>query len=1160
MKKNLELLGVWDNYTLKKASRIMRCTLIFLFAFTLHLMASESYSQKVKISLASKSASLESVLDEIEKQSDYVFLFSKEVVDVTKPIAISVKDENIEDVLDVLFESGKVDYKIIENKIILSSRTNDRFVQQDNKVKVTGMVTDDKGEPLPGVNVFEKSNPTNGVITGIDGSYTINVSSSDAVLTFSFIGFDSQELNVAGRSQVNVTLAEEFTQVGEVMVVAYGTAKKETFTGSAEVVKKEDLVKTSSNSVSKALLGRVAGVQVASYSAAAGAGADIRIRGVGSANAGSAPLYVVDGVAGAPIPTNDDIETFVVLKDAAAASLYGSRAANGVIVITTKRGKGDTSVNVKYNKTLGWRSKSKFELMNANEFMSKAWEGLYNERKYFPKDVGNSDQRSPERYAHEELMNTVGYNPYFTEVNGKKVAYDQPFDNNGNLKSDARLLYDNDWMDAVYRTSNINDFHVSVSRGGDNGNVYTSLSYYDQKGILIGNDYKRLNYTLNASNKIGESIEFGLRSNAKYFEGRENRDLWDVYTFNNATPIYERAGITTGDYDAAKYGYGDILRDANGKKTYHWNESYYGKEKNPLAEVDTYDEGYDGINVFVSPFITIEPFEGMTLNGNASANFTKRSESYFYHPMHGAGVSEKGYGEKYEKSWRTLSAFVQAAYQKHFGNHDFKVMGVYEVEEYEYKTVSASGKSYKMWEIAKELGAAEEKKWIYSSFDDYSRISYLGQFDYGFADKYYLSASFRRDGSSKFGPDNRWGNFWSVGATWRLSEEKIIKDLNFVNNLKLRASYGVNGNDGIGSDKYGYLPWQGTYGLDGFYNGQSTAYLDVVGNTSLAWEGNNNANIALEYKVFDRIYGTVEYYNRESDGLLLYKSIPWTTGASTRMENVGKIKNTGWEISLGAQLVDNANFKWDANITYTSNENEILDWCGDNWVGDGQTYRDKGLSMYNLRMRKWAGIDPQTGGPLWYKKIVDENDNPTGKATVTNDWEDGSFYDVGDAAPDFFGAINNNFTYKNLDLSFMFYYSVGNYAYNNVKGMVNSDGAQPRFNLGTEVIDSWKNPGENAENPMYVHNDQSHAWWRSTRFLQRSDFLKLKNLVIGYTLPKRYINRLHLGNARVYVMGENLWTLTDFTGYDPELGLNGDTNGEVVPPMTSITFGVNLTF
>ena len=1155
MKKKIILMDLgFNNAYIRKMLTVMRITVLFCLLGVLQVTASNTYSQEARISLNVKNAAVSDVLREIEEKSEFFFLYNNKLIDVDRLVDIEVKNKSITKVLDVLFDDS-VDRKIDDKLIVLSSiGLKDQENNQDQFIRKGSVLSAEDGSGLPGVSVVIKGT-TIGTSTDIGGNFSIKANEGD-ILIFSFMGMVPQEFTIVDNKPIEISLSPDALQVDEVMVVAYGTAKKESFTGSAEVVKSEDLIKTSSGTVSKALLGKVAGVQVSAHSAAAGDGADIRIRGIGSANASSAPLYVVDGVANAPIPNNNDIESLTILKDAAAASLYGSRAANGVVVITTKKGKGKTKVNVKYRQTLGQRSKSKFELMDANQYMAKAWEGLYNQERYIKGNESGAAQ-----YAHDNLFSTVKYNPYVTNNNGENIAINQPFDNNGKLVKGAKLLYDTNWLDEVYRTGITHDAHVSLSRGSDRGSVYGSFAYFDQKGILIGNDYKKFNYTLNTSYKITEKLEFTINTNGRYYEGRENRSLWDVYTFSPVTPVYERAGITTDKYDD-KYSYGDIMQDASGRNMYHWNKNYYNREKNPLAEVDNYEEGYDGMTIFVSPSLVYKPLDGLMFSAKGSAKFKTKNESYFYDSVHGAGVKDKGRGTKYHTNYRTLASTLMAVYEKDFGRHNIKATAVYEVEEFQKKYLGARGKDYPMWEINNELGAAQEKDFISSSTNELAMISYLGQLEYGFADKYYLSGSFRRDGSSRFGPEKRWGDFWSVGATWRLSEENFIKDISFINNLKLRGSYGVNGNDNL-LDQDGntlYYPWQSSYGLDGQYNGKKYAYLDQIGNKTLAWEGNINSNIALEFKLFQKLWGTIEYYQRESDRLLLFKKVPSSSGADSRMENVGRIKNSGLELSIGSILIDNDSFKWNVNFTYTQNENEILEWYGDNWSGSGQTFREEGGSMYNLRMKKWAGVDSQTGSPLWYKKILDGNDKPTGKTAITNDWEDASMYDAGDAAPTFFGAITNNIEYRNWDFSMMMYYSVGNYAYNNIKGMVNSDGAQPLFNLEKEVANSWREPGRNSENPMYVTNDASRAWWRSTRFLQRSDFLKIKNLTLGYTFKKEKLERYNIKNLRLFLMGENLYTLTDFTGYDPELSLNGDTNGNIVPPMTSITFGIDISF
>jgi len=1139
MKKNLKPIGVWDSYTLKKTGRIMRCILIFLFASTLNLIAADSFSQKAKISLTGKSASLESVMGEIEKQSEYVFLFSKEVIDINAPIEISAKDQNVEEVLDKIFQSGNIEYRIIENKIILSTKSESRFTQQDNKVTVTGKVTDNKGEPIPGVNVFEKANMVNGVITGIDGSYTITLANPEAVLSFSFIGFIGQDINVAGRSSINITLSEEFQQVDEVLVVAYGTAKKESFTGSAELVQSEVLEQTSSNMVANALVGRVAGVQVANSTAEAGTTAKIRIRGNGSFTASSEPLYVVDGVAGAPVPDNNDIENLTILKDAAAASLYGSRAANGVIIITTKKGKGDVSFNVKYTNTTSWKSPDNFDMMGTDDYMAKTWEGLYNRSHY----IDGNTKEDAIQYAHDKLIEVTGSNPYAQkDESGNYLPLEQPFDDNGVLNPNAKLMYETDWLDEAYRVATTHNFHVSANKGSEKSNLYTSLSYYDQDGIVIENNYKRLSGIINCDVKVNDFFEYGFNTNMKYSEGRDyNSDLLKhAYQFNPTITIHE----LDENYQPKV--------DGKGNPVFNWKNPIYN-DYNIHGQLYYNEDGYESTSMYGAPYIKLTPFDGLTVSGRASARFRAGNKFWFNFPDHAGGVPKNGLSNKNSWEDKLYTGLALATYSKSFQSHSIEVKAAYEVEEFESTEMSATAKGYPLWETSTELSSGEEPDEVTSGTIEDSRIGYLFSMDYGFSDRYYVSGSFRRDGSSRFGPDNRWGNFWSVGATWRLTEEAFMENVAFVDNLKLRASYGVNGNDGIGNYKY-----HTTYGLSNTYNDRVAATFNRFGNEQLGWESNENLTIAVEFGMFNRLRGTVEYYDRISSDLLLSKSYPRSSGVSTRYENVGELQNTGFELALDFDAVYQGLVKWRTGLTLTHNVNEITKLAEGNYW-DGQIYRAEGLSMYNLRMKDWAGVDRETGAPLWYRDVVDSEGNPTGERETTDNWDLGSYYDKGDTSPLLFGAWNNEVSFKNFDFSFQVYYSIGGQAYNDLKGVVNHDGAQPSKNLASDAKNSWSETNKDASFPMYVYNDPSKAWYRSSRFLEDLDYVKLKTLTLGYNFSRDVVEKIKLKGARIYVMGENLLTLTNFSGYDPELDLNG-TPGYGVPPATSVSFGVNVTF
>jgi len=1154
MKLKSDRHAFFDKKSMQKIYLIMRLTFV-LSVIGLLQVSAVGFSQK-KISISSQKIALAQLFEEVENKSDYKFFFNNDDVDASVITSVKASDADVYSILDEALEGLPYMYKVLDNNLIFVYRKNDATSQIGQQYKVSGQVTGVNGEPIPGVNVFVEGSTASGTITNIEGRYEIDVNEGELSLVFSFIGYETQTISVAGRASINVTLLEDVQNIEQVMVVAYGTAKKETFTGSAEVVGSEQLVNTTSADISTALQGRVAGVQVSSFSGAAGSSAAVRIRGVGSANASAAPLYVVDGVPNAPIPAISDIETSTVLKDAAAAALYGSRAANGVIVITTKKGKGKAKINLSYRHTMGWKSSDNQDLMNADQYSSKVWEGLRNKAKYM---MGPNDYSgTPEQYAHDNLLSTIPYNPYYEMEGGKRVQSLQPFDDNGTLRSGVGRLYSTDWVDEAYRTSNIDDLHLSFGKGGDDYNLYGSLTFFNQEGIQIGNDYTRLDYNLNMNTSINKYVEIGINSNGRYQKYTPVRSMKNAYINPPNVPIYKRYGVT-GEEVIDGVEYGDFVLDQNGNKVYHWDSKVTSNETNLRAERETYIEETDNTNIIISPYINIKPIDELTITAKGSAKFFQQNENYFYNPVNGSGVSDKGRNVRESNNQRTLFGFLQATFEKEFGNHDIKAMAVYEAEEWVRRDLNATAKNFPMWQIAQNLDDGQVKDWMYSRQVENARVSALGQLEYGLLDKYYLSGSFRRDGSSRFGPNNRYGNFWSIGATWRLSEESFMASADFINSLKLRGSYGVSGNDAIGN-----YAWQSTYTLGGKYNNISGAQLDQVENLNLGWEGNINSNVAVEFKMFNRLWGTLELYNRTSDRLLMWRQMPYTTGLTSRMENVGKISNKGIELMLGAQVFNSSNFSWETSVTITSNKNKIEEWYGNNY--NGQAYYETGGSMFNYQMRKWAGVDPLTGAPLWYQRIEDEDGNWTGKTTVTTDWNKASEYDAkndldgADAEPTFYGSWVNDLTYKNFDFSMLFYFNVGSYAYNDMMGVLSNDGAQPLWNMHVDNMDSWNNPGDNADVPMNNIGDPTLAWWRSSRFLERADYLKLKNLVIGYTIPKRISKSIGLSNIRVYGMGENLFTWTKFKGYDPELNLDNQTSWSVIPPVTSITFGVNVTF
>jgi len=1138
MKKKLNLMGLgFNNAYIRKMLTVMRITVLLCLLGVLQVAAANTYSQEARISLDVREKPVSDVLRDIEEQSEFFFLYNNKLIDVDRLVDVEVNNNTITKVLDILFDDS-IDRKIDDKLIVLSSIGHEKQGKsQAQSVRKGIVLSANDGMSLPGVSVVIKGT-TIGTSTNIDGAFSIKANAGD-ILVFSFMGMVSQEFKVVDNKSIEIRLSSDALQVDEVMVVAYGTAKKSTFTGSAEVIKNDILEKTSSSSVASSLVGRVAGVSVATANSEAGSAPDIRIRGYGSFTADANPLYVVDGVANAPIPANEDIENLTVLKDAASASLYGSRAANGVIIITTKKGKGDIKFNFKYSQSIAWKSPDKIEMMGTDAYTKKAWEGLYNKKRYVDGDVDGAAQ-----YAHDNFVETIGgQNPYANKnQDGTYSAMAQPFDDQGNLNDNAVKMIDTDWLDEVYRIGKTHNFHISASKGDDKSSLYTSLSYFDQEGIVIDNNYKKVNAVLNTETKINKFFTYGLNTNMYYKEGRDLNIafLGDAYMYNPTMTIYE----LDDNYK--------IKRDENGNKLYDWDNPI-SRNHNVFAQSALNPDGYEKKGFYASPYIRLSPIEDLTVDVKGSARMNFHSDDYFLNPYNGAGKEKEGIAYKNNWDSKNYYGLIMANYSKKFDKHSLNVKLGYEVEDYTYKEVNASAKGFKLWETQRELQNGEKPDAVNSYTTETSKLSYISKLEYGYADKYYLSGSFRRDGSSKFGSDNRWGNFWSVGATWRLSEEQFIKDIEMIDNLKLRASYGVNGNDKIGNYKY-----HGLYSTANTYRDKLAVTFDRFANSNLGWESNKNLTIATEFSLFSRLRGTFEYYSRISSDLLLEKYYPQSSGASKRFENVGEVSNKGFELSLSYSVINNENFTWNTSLTASHNKNKITKLVGEAEYWDGQNLMKEGGSVQNLTMIDWAGVDPETGAPLWIKEVEDLNGNIT-REKMSN-WDAGSDSHKGDPSPKIFGAWNNDIRFKNFDFSFQFYYSFGGHAYNDLAGLTHNDGAKPLWNMSVDAADSWSPDNKSAKNPRYTTYDKSKAWYRSSRFYDKIDYVKLKNLTIGYTFDKGLISKLKLSSARLFVMGENLLTFTNFDGYDPELEFDSTTKTDIVPPTTSITFGINATF
>ncbi|MBI9062423.1 MAG: TonB-dependent receptor [Marinilabiliaceae bacterium] len=1082
----------------------MRCILIFLFASTLNLIAADSFSQKAKISLASKSASLESVMGQIEKQSDYVFLFSKEVIDINAPIEISAKNQNVEDVLDKIFQSGNIEYRIIENKIILSTKATNRYVQQDQKLTVTGKVTDDKGEPIPGVNVFEKSNPTNGVITGIDGGYSIKISDEDAILSYSYIGFNAQEIQVAGRRDINITLVEEALEVDEVVVVGYGTQRKEALTSSVSTVSNKKIEAVTVTSVEKALQGNTAGVLVTNAVGQPGGFASVTIRGVGSINASSSPLYVVDGVpvisgsaTGFSTSSNflsslnpADIETMTVMKDAAATAIYGARASNGVVLITTKQGKkGKAKIN--FNMELGFSDMTQADvrMTNSDELLELQRESVENAREYFGSDEYDWTDPNGDYYLPDELANSS-----------------------------------TDWFDEVTQLGKFESYNMSVNGGNEKTKFFVSGSWFDQEGTIISTGFQRFSARLNLEHKLNDWLSFGVNTTVS---ATDQDYSTDGYTYEN--PIYAASNIVpyVGPY--------------NEDGSFNWDLMGSVGNYNPVANLNLHNRNSDVNSLMNTSFLKIQILSGLSFKTTLGIDYKDVRDHEYITPQTLYGQElDGGVTEKVKEYYNWTSSNI-LTYNKIFADvHSLDVLGGYEVNSYKSDYVYATGGGAN--DDIPNLSGVSKNQSVGGNANDYSGISMFARANYSYNGRYYLSGSLRRDGSSRFGPNNKWALFGSASLGWAISREEFF-NVSFINNLKLRASYGTTGNSSIG-----YYSYYGLYGSS-IYNANGGLRPSQIANPDLQWESAETTNLALDFGFFNRINGTVEYFWRKSTDMLIDEELSLTTGQSSILRNLGSMMNQGLEFQVSTQNIK-GEFSWITDFNISFPKSEFLDLGGMDYIPNGGLQRRVvGGSWSDWYMADYAGVDPGTGLAMYY----DVNGN------ITHDSNEVNKRICGSPEPDFYGGLTNTLLYKGIELDFMFQFNYGNEVMFNERSSTEHDGARVfNANVNDNQLDRWQQPGDITSVPMPIYNNDTNSnLWNSDRYLEDGSYLRLKSVSLSYNLPKKWLDKVRVGNLKVFTKGTNLWTLSSVNGFDPEVNSAGYASFNY-PVSRTIVFGVNV--
>ena len=1039
---------------------------------------------------------------------------------------------------------------------------------------VTGtVVSQEDGQPIIGATV-RVVGASAGAVTDADGKFSISMPAGHNKLKVTYVGMVDQDVTVKGNS-VRVVLAPDETNLDEVMVVAYGTAKKSAFTGSAAVVKSDDIAKISSSNAMSALSGKVSGVQINSATGAPGQESfSIRIRGISSINAGNDPLIIVDGAPYNGDINNlnqNDIASMTVLKDAASAALYGARGANGVVIITTKNGReGTSSITVDAK----WGANTRgVEFYNTVESPAGYYEAYYQSLKNYRTSLGD-DAATAHRWALNNMFSggyDLGYNVYTVPEGQDFIGPNGKLNPNAtlgrviNVNGTEYLLYPDSWRDAAYQTGVRQEYNVTATGSNDKGSFYGSAGYLKNEGISIGSDYERFTGRLKADYQLRSWLKLSGNFNYAHYKANSLADdggstVGNVFMVKNMAPIYPLY-----IRDAA----GNILQDSKtGLAMYDWGDGTVTGLTRPTMT---------GSNPIFANYFDKNQNEGNSLDATGTAEirfledfkFTSANTvmldetrfTYTNNPYYGQFAANNGSVQKAHV--RTWAYNYQQLLNWHhlFDKHDVEVMLGHEYYRTRYYYLTAS-KNNMFSVFNDELAGAVNTGTMNSYTTDYNVEGWFGRVQYNYDNKYFGSLSYRRDASSRFHPDHRWGNFWSLGGAWIISKEKWF-NAPWVDELKFKASYGEQGNDNIGS----YL-YTDTYSIVPSGDGAGVKPSSTKGNETITWEKNGNFNTGFEFSFFrGRLAGSIEYFYRRTSDMLAFFALPASSGWSGYYDNVGNMQNMGAEVELDGTLIRTKDFEWGLNLNFTAYKNEITSIAdknktqtveGSEGYASGSYFYGEGESLYTFYMPKYAGVD-ENGKSMFYKDKLDENGNIIGRETTTTPGE-ATYYLCGTALPWAYGGFGTRFSYKGFDLAVDFNYQLGGQIYDSdYAGMMGITSSGRGSAIHADLLNSWTEENPNTNIPKLIIDDTSTTT-TSDRFLIGASYLSLQNLNFGYTFPTKMTSKVGIGKLRVYLTATNLWLWSKRQGLDPRQSITGGASSAYYSAMRTISGGISVTF
>ena len=1033
--------------------------------------------------------------------------------------------------------------------------------------QISGNVTaSEDGSPVIGASIKVVGTNT-GTVTDIDGNFTLNAPAG-AKLEITYIGMQSKSVK-AGKN-MKIVLDADNHSLDEVMVVAYGTAKKSSFTGSAAVLKSDEIAKISNSNAVSALTGKVSGVQINAATGQPGQESfNIRVRGISSINAGNAPLIVVDGSPydGDMNSINpSDIASMTVLKDAASAALYGARGANGVVIITTKSGReGSTS----FTFDAKWGSNSKalpdYNIVKSPAKYYETWYAALNN--YAQNKLGYSANEAY-GWANKNMINSadygLNYNVYSVPTGENLIGVNGKLNPNAtlgnviNYKGQEYMLMPDDWRDATYQNGLRQEYTLTATANSNQGSFYGSANYLKNEGITMGSDYARFtgrmkaDYQIKSWLKVSGNMNY-THSNSNYLGGDgDSGDSGNMFAVNSVAPIYPLY---------IRDGKGNIMLN----QTTKMNSYDYGdgtviglmrpifQQSNPISDVQLETNNVEGNAFNAVGSAEVRFLKDFKFTSTNSTMVDESRQSNLSQPFFGQPAKSNGYVSKaHIRRWSYN--FQQLLNWHHqFGEHDVEAMVGHEYYRTRYYVLAGS-KSNIFSIYNSELDAAIVDGSISSYTTDYNTEGFFGRAQYNYAQKYFGSFSYRRDASSRFDPDNRWGNFWSFGAAWILSKEKWFES-SWIDELKLKASYGEQGNDNIGN----YL-YTDRYSIGNSNGSISLKPSSTKGNRKISWEKGGNLNVGTEFSLWKgRLTGSVEYFYRKTTDMLAHFSLPVSYGYSGYYDNVGDMRNSGVELELNGDIIRTKDFTWSANFNFTAYKNKITSMPDEKkaitvdgvkgYASDGYFYGE-GQPIYTWYMAKYAGVDKETGEALYYK------DSENGETTTTNASE-ATMHLCGTALPDAYGGFGTSVSYKGFDFSMDFTYQLGGKIYDSSYSSLMSISRGRSFHA--DLLDAWTPSNTSSDIPRIQYGD-SYAAYTSDRFLVSGSYLSLQDVTLGYTLPRALCSKIGINKVRVYATGSNLWLWSKRQGLDPRQSITGATSNAYYSPIRTISGGITVTF